>query len=243
MSSLALALPAPLRPNREYTRGMSWLSERIGRLRGESEADLVARLRDGDERAFEQLVDLYGPMMLRVARLYARDRAVAEEVVQETWLGVLNGIDRFEGRSSLKTWIFRILSNRAKTRAEREGRTVPLSALVASEAEAGEAAVDPDRFFDAEGANPFGWAAPPRDWPQRRARDRESLAVIAAAIDGLPEMQATVIRLRDVEGWTPQEVSEALEVTDGNQRVLLHRARSKVRAALEEYLDPELVRS
>jgi RNA polymerase sigma-70 factor (ECF subfamily) len=240
MSSLALSMPAPLRPRREYTRVMSWLSEQIGRLRGDSEADLVERLRAGDERAFEQVVNLYGPMMLRVARLYVRDRAVAEEVVQETWLAVLNGIDRFEGRSSLKTWIFRILSNRAKTRAEREGRTVPLSALAASEAEAGEASVDPDRFFDAEGATPFGWAAPPRDWPQRRVLDRESLAVIGEAIEGLPEMQATVIRLRDVEGWTPQEVSEALEITDGNQRVLLHRARSKVRTALEEYLDPEV---
>jgi RNA polymerase sigma-70 factor (ECF subfamily) len=239
MSSIAMSLPAPLRLNREYRRGMSWLTDRMARLRGETEADLVARLRAGDEQAFEKLVDLYGPMMLRVAGLYVRDRAVAEEVVQETWLAVLNGIDRFEGRSSLKTWIFRILSNRAKTRAEREGRTVPLSAIVAGEAAGGEAAVDPDRFFGPDSETPFGWAAPPRDWPQRRVLDREALKVIGEAIDGLPETQATVIRLRDVEGWTPQEVAEALEITDGNQRVLLHRARSKVRAALESYLNPE----
>ena len=240
MTSIALSLPAPLRLNREYMPGMSWLTDRMARLRGESEADLVARLRAGDEQAFEKLVDLYGPMMLRVAGIYVRDRAVAEEVVQETWLAVLNGIDRFEGRSSLKTWIFRILSNRAKTRAEREGRTVPLSAIAAGEAAGGEATVDPDRFFGPDSETPFGWAAPPRDWPQRRVLDREALKVIGEAIDGLPETQATVIRLRDVEGWTPQEVAEALEITDGNQRVLLHRARSKVRAALESYMDPEL---
>jgi RNA polymerase sigma-70 factor, ECF subfamily len=229
----------PLR-NREYTPGMSWLMDRLARARPSSDADLVERLREGDERAFEELVDRYGAMMLRVARLYVRDRAVAEEVVQETWLAVLNGIDSFEGRSSLKTWIFRILANRAKTRAQREGRTVPVSALMAADAAAGEPSVDPDRFFDLNQDHAFGWAAPPRDWPQRRVLAKETLDVIERAIESLPETQQTVIRLRDVEGWSPAEVSEALEITDGNQRVLLHRARSKVRAAVEEYLDPEL---
>jgi RNA polymerase sigma-70 factor (ECF subfamily) len=219
---------------------MTWLMDRLRRAKGETDAELVERLRAGDESAFEQLVDEYGPSMLRVAGLYVRDRAVAEEVVQETWLAVLKGIDRFEGRSSLKTWIFRILANRAKTRGEREGRSVPLSAI--GGAEPGEASVDPDRFFGPDGPAPFGWAAPPRDWPQKRVLDREALGVIEAAIEKLPPNQQTVIRLRDVEGWSPQEVAEALEISDGNQRVLLHRARSKVRAALEDYLDPELSR-
>jgi RNA polymerase sigma-70 factor (ECF subfamily) len=221
---------------------MSWLMDRVRQMRGESDADLVERLRAGDEPAFERLVSEYGPSMLRVARIYVRDREVAGEVVQETWLAVLNGIDRFEGRSSLKTWIFRILSNRAKTRAEREGRSVPVSAIAAADAAAGEPSVDPDRFFSSDGQTPFAWAAPPRDWPQQRALDREALEVIEAAIEQLPETQQTVIRLRDVEGWSAQEVAEALEISDGNQRVLLHRARAKVRAALEEYLDPEVAR-
>jgi RNA polymerase sigma-70 factor (ECF subfamily) len=244
MGSIALTLPAPLPLNREDRRGMAWLMDRLARLRGEeTDAELVEKLRGGDELAFERIVDRYGPMMLRVAGLYVRDRAVAEEVVQETWLAVLNGIDRFEGRSSLKTWIFRILANRAKSRAEREGRTVPLSAIMATDAAAGEPSVDPDRFFSLEhGQTPFHWAAPPRDWPERRVLDREALELIQATIESLPETQRTVIRLRDVEGWSPEEVSEALEITDGNQRVLLHRARSKVRAALEEYFDPELQR-
>jgi RNA polymerase sigma-70 factor (ECF subfamily) len=241
VSSIALPLFAPLARKREYTRGMSWLMDRLRRAKGESDAELVERLRAGDEGAFEQLVDEYGLSMLRVAGLYVRDRAVAEEVVQETWLAVLNGIDRFEGRSSLKTWIFRILANRAKTRGEREGRSVPLSAI-AADAETGEASVDPERFFGPDGPAPFAWAAPPRDWPQKRVLDREALGVIEEAIEMLPETQQTVIRLRDVEGWSPQEVAEALQISDGNQRVLLHRARSKVRAALEDYLDPELTR-
>ena len=215
--------------------------DRLRREKGESDAELVERLRAGDEGAFEQLVEEYGPSMLRVAGLYVRDRAVAEEVVQETWLAVLNGIDRFEGRSSLKTWIFRILANRAKTRGEREGRSIPLSAI-GGDPEADDASVDPDRFFGADGPAPFGWAAPPRDWPQKRVLDREALGVIEQAIEKLPASQQAVIRLRDVEGWSPQEVAEALEISDGNERVLLHRARSKVRAALEDYLDPELTR-
>jgi RNA polymerase sigma-70 factor (ECF subfamily) len=221
---------------------MAWLMDRLARVRGEeSDAELVEKLRAGDERAFERIVDRHGPMMLRVARLYVRDRAVAEEVVQETWLAVLNGIDRFEGRSSLKTWIFRILANRAKTRAEREGRSVPLSAIMATDAATGEPSVDPDRFFGLEhGQTPFHWAAPPRDWPEKRVLDREALDLIQSTIESLPETQRTVIRLRDVEGWSPEEVADALEISDGNQRVLLHRARSKVRAALEGYLDPEL---
>jgi RNA polymerase sigma-70 factor (ECF subfamily) len=218
---------------------MSWLKERLGRR--DPEAQLVERLREGNEEAFRELVEQHGATMLRVARLYVRDRAVAEEVVQETWLAVLNGIDSFEGRSSLRTWIFRILANRAKTRAEREGRSVPLSAILASDAAAGEPSVDSDRFFGLNhGQSPFHWAVPPREWPHDRVLERETLEVVRSAIEMLPDTQREVIRLRDVEGWSPAEVAELLEISDGNQRVLLHRARSKVRAALESYLNPEL---
>ena len=226
---------------------MSWLTERLARrtvtelVADGDDSRLVARLRDGDEEAFAALVERHGAAMLRVARLYVRDREVAQEVVQETWLGVLNGIDSFEGRSSLKTWIFRILANRAKTRAEREGRVVPLSAVLATDAASGEPSLEPERFFGLDHPKwPFHWAAPPRDWPQERVLERETLDLVRSAIETLPETQRTVIRLRDVEGWTAEEVAEALDISDGNQRVLLHRARSKVRAVLESHLDPEL---
>jgi RNA polymerase sigma-70 factor (ECF subfamily) len=202
--------------------------------------ELVKRLRDGDESAFVELIDRYGATMLRVAQMYVRDRGTAEEVVQETWLAVLNGIDRFEERSSLKTWLFRILTNRAKTRGQRDGRMVPFSALAGAGDEADEPSVDPDRFLGPDSPHPGAWAAPPVPWPQEKLLEGETLNVIEMAIDMLPEAQREVILLRDVDGWTPMEVSEVLEITDGNQRVLLHRARSKVRAALEEYLNPEI---
>jgi RNA polymerase sigma-70 factor (ECF subfamily) len=201
--------------------------------------ELVQRLRDGDEAAFAELIDRYGATMVRVAQMYVRDRATAEEVVQETWLAVLNGIDRFEERSSLKTWLFRILTNRAKTRGERDGRMVPFSSL-AGASEKDEPSVDPDRFLGPDSPNPGAWAAPPVGWPEDKLLERETLGVIEMAIDQLPEAQRQVILLRDVEGWSPMDVTDALEITDGNQRVLLHRARSKVRAAVEEYLDPEI---
>jgi RNA polymerase sigma-70 factor (ECF subfamily) len=210
---------------------------------GGDDAELVERLRRGDEEAFATLVERYGPSMLRVARLHVRDRAVAEEVVQEAWEGVLNGIDRFEGRSSFRTWLFRLLSNRAKTRGEREGRSIPFSAVAAADAAAGdEPAVDADRFLGRDHpSHPYGWAAPPRAWPQERLLARETLGVLSDAIEGLPDTQREVIRLRDVEGWSAAEVAGALEISDGNQRVLLHRARSRVREALERYLMPEVV--
>jgi RNA polymerase sigma-70 factor (ECF subfamily) len=183
--------------------------------------------------------------MLRVAQMYVPSRAVAEEVVQETWLGVLNGIDRFEGRSTLKTWIFRILVNRAKTRGERERRTVPFASLASQEMAEDFEAVDADRFVPpdaAEGA--LSWAAPPRRWqdsPESSLSSKETLAVAEAAIEKLPPMQRLVITMRDLEGWDGPSVSNALEISETNQRVLLHRARSKVRAALEEYLDGDVL--
>jgi RNA polymerase sigma-70 factor (ECF subfamily) len=200
------------------------------------ELQLVEALREGDERAFEELIRMYQAALLRVAQIYVSSRAVAEEVVQETWLAVLNGIDRFEGRSSLKTWIFRILANRAKTRAQREGRTIPFSALRQPDT-VPEAAVDADRFNDPEHPRwPGHWSSPPSNWPEDRLLGDETQRVIEDSIEKLPAAQRAVITLRDVQGWSAEEVCNALELSETNQRVLLHRARSKVRRALEEYL-------
>jgi RNA polymerase sigma-70 factor (ECF subfamily) len=205
------------------------------RSEGEDERGVVAALRRGDEAAFVALVDRHGASLMRLARTFIRDRAVAEEVVQETWLAVLGGIDRFEARSSLRTWIFQILSNRARTRAVREHRSAPFSALAADD---DDRAVDADRFRG-DGDRWVGhWAAAPSDWshlPEERVLGRETLARLRDAIAALPARQADVIALRDVEGWDSDEVCAALGITDGNQRILLHRARSKVRAALECY--------
>jgi RNA polymerase sigma-70 factor (ECF subfamily) len=202
-----------------------------------AEAELVARLRAGDERAFEALVERHYPTMLAVARHYVSSRAVAEEVVQEAWLGVLKGIDRFEGRSSLRTWILRILVNSAKTRGAREARSVPFTAL---EAGADQPAVEPERFRGPDDPFPGHWRSYPGDWqrlPEEALSDRETLAVIIAAIEQLPDAQRLVIAMRDIQGCSSEEVCAVLEVSEGNQRVLLHRARSKVRSALERHLD------
>jgi RNA polymerase sigma-70 factor (ECF subfamily) len=199
------------------------------------ERALIAALRRGDEAAFMQLVREHGSTMLRVARMYVPTQALAEEVVQEAWVGVLNGIGRFEGRSSLKTWIFRILTNTAKTRGQREGRTVPFSALAADD----DPAVDADRFLGDDTRFPGHWAAPPRRWeaqPETRLLTEEALDVVEQAIANLPPAQAAVITMRDVEGLEAEEVCNALDISETNQRVLLHRARSKVRQALEEYM-------
>ncbi len=199
---------------------------------------IVQALRAGDELAFAELVRDLGPSMLRVARLHVSTRAVAEEVVQETWLGVFRGLDRFEGRSSLKTWVFRILTNTAKTRGEREGRTTPFSALVREEAEADDPAVDADRF-NRDGRWAGHWSAPPAEWtqlPEERLLESEARKVIDRAVDALPPVQAAVIRLRDIEGFAAEDVCNVLDISETNQRVLLHRARSKVRRALEDYL-------
>ena len=203
------------------------------------DARLVEALRRGDEAAFVSLVERYHQALLRVARLYVAQPAVAEEVVQETWLGLLQGLERFEARSSLKTWLFRILTNRAKTRAGREGRSVPFSALEAAAAEPAEPAVEPERFLPADRPGAGHWASLPRRWddvPETRLLSAETRAQLDAAIAALPPSQQLVISLRDVEGWSADEVCNALAITETNQRVLLHRARSKVRRALERYL-------
>lgn len=204
------------------------------------ERSLVADLRAGKEEAFIRLVERYGPSMLRVAQAFVPSRAVAEEVVQEAWLGVLRGIDRFEERSSLKTWIFRILTNLAKTRGERERRSLPFSSFDAAASEPGDPAVDPSRFRPVDDRAGAGtWLIPPASWgqvPEERILSGEVRQAIDRAIAALPPAQRTVISLRDVDGWTSEEVRNALDVSETNQRVLLHRARSKVRRALEQYL-------
>jgi RNA polymerase sigma-70 factor, ECF subfamily len=201
-----------------------------------AEPALLERLRAGDEEAFAALVaGLYGTM-LTVARTYVKDRAVAEEVVQETWLGVINGLDRFEGRSSLKTWILSILVNQAKTRGTREARIVPFAALVPQD---DGPAVDPERFRGPHEQYTGGWRAFPANWKpaDELLEDRETIRVAMRAIVDLPLTQQTVIRMRDVEGYSAEEVCATLDVSEANQRVLLHRARSRVRAALERHLD------
>ena len=200
------------------------------------DARLVEGLRAGDEAAFATLMRTYGAGMLRVARMSVSSRSVAEEVVQEAWLGVLKGIDRFEGRSSLKTWLFRIVANTAKTRGVREARSVPFSSLGDGEDDASVAA---ERFLGDGERFPGHWAVPPASWagvPEARLLATETMDVIRREIERLPPTQRAVLELRDVEGLSADEVCNALDLTETNGRVLLHRARAKVRAALEEYL-------
>jgi RNA polymerase sigma-70 factor (ECF subfamily) len=203
-----------------------------------TEEDLVSALRGGDEAAFREVVREWHSSLLRVAQIFVPSRSVAEEVVGDTWLRVLGALDRFEGRSSLKTWVFRILVNTAKTRAQREGRTIPFSALQDA-ARVPEAAVEPERFLPEDHDRyPGHWATPPAELPEDRLLANETRERIAAAIDELPANQRAVISLRDVEGWSSEEVRNALDVSEVNQRVLLHRARARVRSALEAYLAP-----
>jgi RNA polymerase sigma-70 factor, ECF subfamily len=205
----------------------------------EDELRLLEALRAGDEAAFMSLVVRYNSALLRLARMYVLSVAVAEEVVQETWLGVLKGIDRFEGRSSLKTWIFRILTNVAKTRGQREARSIPFSSVWHAGADPDEPAVEPDRFFPTGHRLAHHWTLGPTGWetPEESLLTGEARTLILQTIEKLAPAQREVITLRDVEGWSSQEVCNALGISETNQRVLLHRARSKVRAALERYFD------
>ena len=194
--------------------------------------DLVRALRGRDEQTIAELVDRYGSAMVRLARIYVDEQPVAEEVAQEAWISVLRGIDRFEGRSSLKTWIFRILVNTAKTRARRERRTVPFSALGSD-----GPAVEADRFLPDGDAWAGHWSQPPRPVaPEDELLAGEVRRQLADAIRALPPAQRAVIGLRDVEGWSADEVCDLLDLTAVHQRVLLHRARSAVRRRLEPYL-------
>ena len=209
-----------------------------------SETALVAALRRGDENAFSALVDACGPAMHRVALTFVRSSAVADDVVQEAWLGALRGLDRFEGRSTLRTWLLRIVANIARTHAVREARVVPFSALELAQ-EAGsehEPALPAERFQGPEERYPRRWVSFPTPWstdPESALLSAETHKVILETIAGLPDGQRIVITLRDVEGWDSAEVCSVLELSETNQRVLLHRARSKVRAALERHLTSE----
>jgi RNA polymerase sigma-70 factor (ECF subfamily) len=188
----------------------------------ETDVELLSRLRAGDEEAFVMLVDAYQQPMLRLARSVVPSRDVAEEAVQDTWMGVVRGIHRFEGRSSLKTWLFRILVNRARSAGSQEQSTAPLDALHA---------VDPGRF-DSSGQ----WADPLERWTDDSDARLDAavwLPVLAAALDELPPRQRQVVILRDVEGLSSEEACAVLDISVGNQRILLHRGRSRLRGILE----------
>ena len=209
--------------------------QRVAGLDFSDDDVLVKALAARDTDAFAYLLDRYHSALVRLAQEYVPSRAVADEVVQETWLAVIEGIDRFEQRSSLKTWLFRILINIARSHGVKEQRSIPFATTAVLE---DEPAVDPRRFrrgLRARGA----WKRPPHPWsePEQRAVDSETLETIRSEIDRLPPDQREVITMRDLLGWSAAEVCDALEVSDANQRVLLHRARSKVRGSLERRYD------
>ncbi len=202
---------------------------------------IVAGVRCGDEAVFSQLLNDWSRSMLLLARNFVSTEASAEEVVQDTWLAVLQGIDRFEGRSSLRTWVYRILVNTAKRRGVRESRTVPWSSLD-TDGEARGPTVDPALFRDADDPYPGGWRAFPAEWHSAEVSllAGEVRSTVQAAIDGLPDRQRTVITLRDVLGHSSDEVCQMLDLSVANQRVLLHRARAGVRSRLASYFERDL---
>lgn len=203
----------------------------------DSPDDVVEALRRGDEAAFAALVSRHHAAMVRVALAYVRSRSIAEEVVQDAWIGVLNGLHLFEGRCSLKTWIFRILVNCAKARGVREVRSVPMSSLAPDDEEGGPAV--PAERFRGEGIWVGHWAQPPTAWTDDQLGSAELIALVREGIATLPPSQAQVMTLRDIEGWDSPDVCELMEITDANQRVLLHRARAKVRGYVEQRLGKE----
>jgi RNA polymerase sigma-70 factor (ECF subfamily) len=204
---------------------------------------LVAAVRQGDEASFELLIDRYHPSLVRIATLFVRDYGVAEDIAQETWIGVLRGLERFEGRSSFRTWIFSILANQARRRGERERRMIPFSALARPPAGEGEPAVAAEHFLPAGHEWAGHWASAPATWaiaPEDALLSGEVRREIERAIASLPPNQRAVITLRDVEGWDAPDVCNVLRLSQTNQRVLLHRARAGVRRVLEQYLELEV---
>jgi RNA polymerase sigma-70 factor (ECF subfamily) len=202
-----------------------------------ADEELLLRLRAGDTAAFAAIVDDWSAVMLSVARRYVRDRQAAEDVVQDTWLGVMSGLARFEGRSSVRSWTFSILINRARTRGGRDARVLSSAQLTGLEPSG--PTVDPARFQGADGAYPGHWTSSgaPRPWdqPERQLLAHELGWFIDRALDELPERQRLVVQMRDVEGMSAEETCAALRLSPGNQRVLLHRGRAALRAALEGY--------
>ena len=207
------------------------------------EKTLLNLLRQRDETAFTQLVEQYHSSLVRLARIYVKDTTTADEVAQETWLAVLQGLDRFEGRSSLKTWLFTILTNKAKTRSQRENRIMSYTDLEESHHDSSEPTVDPKRFRDPSAdKNPNDWAVEPTSRagiPEERLLSQETMSLIRGAIDALPEHQQVVITLHDRDELSAQEICNILGISETNQRVLLHRARARVRQALEDYFQLE----
>jgi RNA polymerase sigma-70 factor (ECF subfamily) len=200
-----------------------------------SDSDTVAALRAGDEDAFRTVVTTLNPGLTRLARTYVT-QALAEEVVQETWAAVIRSIDEFEGRSSLKTWIYRIMLNKVRTLAPREAKILPFAAM-GHTSDGQHQSIDPDRLM-AEG-RPGHWTAPPADWrqlPAEQLEAAETFKTVTDAIQELPVAQQEVVTLRDIHGWTADEVCNTLGISSVNQRVLLHRGRTTLRTVLEEYL-------
>jgi RNA polymerase sigma-70 factor (ECF subfamily) len=206
-----------------------------------AEERVVAELRAGNEHTFRELFERHDATLRRIARAYVDSDAVAEEVVQETWTAVATGIERFQGRSAVTTWIVSVLLNQAKTHSARERRALPFSAVAPSRA--GEPTVDPERFQSDDDPWPGHWATPPRPWqrPERRLESLEARAQLRAAFERLPVRQRLVVALRDVEGWSVEEVCASLGISPGNQRVLLHRGRSRLRRVLDELLTDAVV--
>jgi RNA polymerase sigma-70 factor (ECF subfamily) len=199
-----------------------------------ADAARLAALRAGDERAFVELVDQLSPRMLKLARVYVGGAATAEEAVQEAWIVVLRTLDRFEARSTLTTWILGIVVNVARARGRHEARSRPFSSLTTDDGPT----IDPDRFLPPDHERwPGHWAIAPTPWPEHALETAEAEQIIRDTIAALPAMQRAVITLRDMVGCTPEETCNALGLTDTNQRVLLHRGRTKVRAALETAFD------
>src|SRR3954462_11502181 len=218
---------APARSSRmpQQESGTSAVAAAVLGVGTAERAELLGLLRAGDRNAFAELVDTWSPMLLRVALLHVSTRASAEEVVQDTWLAVIGQLDRFEGRSSLRTWVFRILENRARSRGVREARAVPWSSAFADEADDGVPTVDPARFRGPDDRWPGGWtpAGRPVAWeppPEDAAVAAESRSELRAALDELPDRQRTVVELRDVHGLSADEVCDQLGVSSGNQRIL-----------------------
>jgi len=204
-------------------------------MAGSDDTQLLAQLRAGDVDAFDALVERHHGRLKRLARMFVSTDASADEVVQDTWVAVLDGLATFEGRSSLVTWISRILVNRAKTKGVREARTTPFSAMGDGDEHDGEPdVVEPTRFNDRG-----RWNAPPIRWddetPEKLVGNQRAMTLLEAALRELPERQRAVVVLRDTLGWTAEEVCNALEINETNQRVLLHRARTRLRARLEAH--------
>jgi RNA polymerase sigma-70 factor (ECF subfamily) len=197
--------------------------------------ELARRLGDREEVAFAMVLDAWSPGMLQLARSFVTTDDSASEVLQDTWVAVMTGVGSFEGRSSLRTWVYRILVNTAKRRGQRESRIVPWSSWTPDAAEADGPTVDPSRFQGPTEDYPGHWRAFPQQWPEDQVLAGETRAIVRAAMEGLPVRQRIVMTLRDVEGCSSEEVCTILEISAANQRVLLHRARATVRAAVEAY--------